>query len=63
MKNKQTNKQTTGNEAMDIYENVLAHEEEEDLDFPNDSNFTIETKSLIKKLLHPKKTRRLGKSC
>jgi len=49
-----------GNEAMDIYENVLAHEEEDDLEFPTDLAFSNNAKSLIRKLLHPKKNRRLG---
>jgi len=49
-----------GNEAMDIYENVLAHETVDDLEFPDDVVFSTEAKDLIKNLVHPKKNKRLG---
>jgi serine/threonine protein kinase len=49
-----------GNEAMDIYENVLAHETVDDLEFPDDVPFSAEGKDLVKQLVHPKKNKRLG---
>jgi serine/threonine protein kinase/CRP-like cAMP-binding protein len=49
-----------GNEAMDIYENVLAHETVDDLQFPDDVAWSPEAKDLIRQLVHPKKNKRLG---
>jgi serine/threonine protein kinase len=49
-----------GEEPMDIYERILAHENEDDLKFPDEDLIGEHGASICRKLLHPKRTRRLG---
>jgi len=48
-----------GKEAMDVYDAIINHTDEDDLKWP-DAPFSPNAKSLITRLLHPKKTKRLG---
>lgn len=49
-----------GNEAMEIYENVLAHETVDDIEFPPDVAIGEPAMDLMRELMHPKKNKRLG---
>ena len=50
-----------GGDQMEIYEHILAHEKRDDLVFEASGfKYNGRARSLIKRLLHPKKTKRLG---
>ena len=50
-----------GGDQMEIYEHILAHEKRDDLAFDaNGFKYNGRARSLLKRLLHPKKTKRLG---
>ncbi len=48
-----------GKEAMDVYDAIIGHTDVDDLKWP-EVQFSPNAKNLITRLLHPKKTKRLG---
>ena len=50
-----------GADQMEIYEHIIAHEKKDDLDLTADGfQYNGRVRSLLKRMLHPKKTKRLG---